>query len=92
MMVFRGGGFLDVFGVVMDCLGFGIGNRAALELEKKTRASNLHHERGMEKTIDHLNREIVKLQAELVNLETKAREANAAAEVAPNPSKFLSFL
>ncbi|KAL1205220.1 Protein FLC EXPRESSOR [Cardamine amara subsp. amara] len=40
--------------------------RAALELEKKTKASNLHHERGMEKTIDHLNREIVKFQKELV--------------------------
>ncbi|CAL9234916.1 unnamed protein product [Arabidopsis halleri] len=64
--------------------------RAALELEKKTRASNLHHERGMEKTIDHLNREIVKLEEELVNLETKAREANAAAEAAPNPSPGLA--
>ncbi|CAH2060065.1 unnamed protein product [Thlaspi arvense] len=61
--------------------------RAALELEKKTRASNLRHERGMEKTIDHLNREIVKLREELVNLETKAREAIAAAEAAQqNPS------
>ncbi|XP_010414306.1 PREDICTED: protein FLC EXPRESSOR-like [Camelina sativa] len=61
--------------------------RAALELEKKTRASNLHHERGMEKTIDHLNREIVKLQEELVDFETKAR---AAAEEAPNPSPGLA--
>lgn len=42
----------------------------------------------MAKTIDHLNREIVKLQEELVDLETKARAANAAAEEAPNPSKF----
>ncbi|CAH8313384.1 unnamed protein product [Eruca vesicaria subsp. sativa] len=49
--------------------------RAALEVEKKTRASNLHHERGMEKTIDHLNREIVKLEEELADLETKAKEA-----------------
>ncbi|XP_006294657.2 protein FLC EXPRESSOR [Capsella rubella] len=61
--------------------------RAALELEKKTRASNLYHERGMEKTIDHLNREIVKRQEELINLETKAREA---AETAPNPSPGLA--
>ncbi|VVB01825.1 unnamed protein product [Arabis nemorensis] len=56
--------------------------RAALELEIKTRASNLHHERGMEKTIDHLNREIVKLREELVNVQTKAK----AAEAAPNSS------
>uniref|UniRef100_A0A1J3K5Y2 Protein FLC EXPRESSOR n=1 Tax=Noccaea caerulescens TaxID=107243 RepID=A0A1J3K5Y2_NOCCA len=62
--------------------------RAALEVEKKTRASNLHHELGMEKTIDHLNREIVKLQEELVNVETKARAAvaEAEAEAAQNSS------
>ncbi|ESQ51533.1 hypothetical protein EUTSA_v10017024mg [Eutrema salsugineum] len=60
--------------------------RAALELEKKTRASNLHHERGMEKTIDHLNREIVKLREELVNVENKSRAAIAAAEAAQNTS------
>lgn len=57
--------------------------RAALELEKKTRASNLHHERGMEKTIDHLNREVVKLEEELADLEAKAK---AAAEAARTPS------
>jgi hypothetical protein len=45
----------------------------------------------MEKTIDHLNREIVKLEEELVDLETKAREANAAAEAAPTPSNFSVF-
>jgi hypothetical protein len=44
----------------------------------------------MEKTIDHLNREIVKLEEELVDLETKAREANAAAEAAPTPSPGLA--
>lgn len=54
----------------------------------KTRASNLHHERGMEKTIDHLNREIVKLREELVNVQTKA---SAAAEAAPNPSNLSVF-
>ncbi|CAN8247461.1 unnamed protein product [Cochlearia groenlandica] len=63
--------------------------RAALELEKKTRASNLRHERGMEKTIDHLNREIVKLKEELVNVETKAKEALAASEAALNQSSGL---
>lgn len=55
----------------------------------KTRASNLHHERGMEKTIDHLNREIVKLREELVSVETKTRRA---VEAAPNPSNLSVFL
>lgn len=71
-----------------EILEFWTLNRAALEVEKKTRASNLHHERGMEKTIGHLNREIVKLQEELVNVETKARAAvaEAEAEAAQNSS------
>lgn len=42
----------------------------------------------MEKTIDHLNREIVKLQEELVNLETKA---SAAADAAPNQSNLSAY-
>lgn len=57
-------------------------------MEKKTRASNLRHERGMEKTIDHLNREIVKLEEELSDLETKAK---AAAEAAQTPSNLFVY-
>ncbi|KAG2327570.1 hypothetical protein Bca4012_036574 [Brassica carinata] len=65
--------------------------RAALDLEKKTRASNLHHERGMEKTIDHLNREIVKLEEELAELETKAKAAAEEAAQSPSPGLVASY-
>ncbi|KAJ0230217.1 Protein FLC EXPRESSOR [Hirschfeldia incana] len=65
--------------------------RAALDLEKKTRASNLHHERGMEKTIDHLNREIVKLEEELADLEAKAKAAAEEAAQTPSPGLVASY-
>lgn len=38
----------------------------------------------MEKTIDHLNREIVKLEEELAELETKAKEAAEVAAQSPS--------
>lgn len=42
----------------------------------------------MEKTIDHLNREVVKLEEELADLEAKAK---AAAEAAQTPSNLRVF-
>lgn len=43
----------------------------------------------MEKTIDHLNREVVKLEEELADLEAKAK---AAAEAAQTPSNLRVLL
>ncbi|XP_068310331.1 protein FLC EXPRESSOR isoform X1 [Pyrus communis] len=53
--------------------------RDAIENEKKTRASNLEHRQGMEKTMAALAREMDKLHGELANAEKRARAAVAAA-------------
>ncbi|XP_010521973.1 PREDICTED: protein FLC EXPRESSOR isoform X2 [Tarenaya hassleriana] len=58
--------------------------REAMELEKKTRASNLHHKRVMEKTFGLLNSEIIKLREELASLRNKAK---GAAIEAPSPNQ-----
>ncbi|XP_021278391.1 protein FLC EXPRESSOR [Herrania umbratica] len=55
--------------------------RSAIELEKKTHASNLEQRQILEKNIILVTRETEKLHAELANAEKKARAAAAA-----NPS------
>ncbi len=60
-------------------------NRAAIEYEKKTRASNLQQRQAMERCMISMAQEIEKLRAELANAEKRARAAVAAA-TAPNPS------
>ncbi|KAM1055636.1 hypothetical protein ACFX13_029841 [Malus domestica] len=60
--------------------------RDAIDNEKKTRASNLEHRQGMEKTMAALAREMDKLHGELANAEKRARAAVAAAAAAnPGP-------
>ncbi|KAI5321634.1 hypothetical protein L3X38_030705 [Prunus dulcis] len=60
--------------------------RVAIENETKTRAKNLEHRRGMEKTMAALAHEIEKLHGELANAEKRARAAVAAAAAAnPGP-------
>lgn len=59
--------------------------RAAIEYEKKTRASNLQQRQAMERCMISMAQEIEKLRAELANAEKRARAAVAAA-TAPNPS------
>ncbi|CAL8998912.1 unnamed protein product [Prunus brigantina] len=60
--------------------------RVAIENETKTRAKNLEHRQGMEKTMAALAREIEKLHGELANAEKRARAAVAAAAAAnPGP-------
>lgn len=54
-------------------------NRAAVEYEKKTRASNLEHKQAMEKSMVSMAHTIEKLHAELANAEKRARAAAAAA-------------
>jgi hypothetical protein len=53
--------------------------RAAIENEKKTRASNLEHHQAMENYMAALALEIEKLHGELANAEKRARAATAAA-------------
>lgn len=48
-------------------------NRAAIEYEKKTHASNLEQSQVMEKHMIAMAREIEKLKAELDNAEKRAR-------------------
>lgn len=60
-------------------------NRAAIENEKKTRASNLEHRRAMGRYMSSMAQELVKLQAELASAEKRAADA-AAAPAAANPS------
>ncbi|KAB1202248.1 Protein FLC EXPRESSOR [Morella rubra] len=59
--------------------------RAAIENEKKTRASNLEHRRAMGRYMSSMAQELVKLQAELASAEKRAADA-AAAPAAANPS------
>lgn len=61
-------------------------NRAAIECEKKNRASNLEQREIMEKNMIAVARQIEQLHAELANAEKRARAATAA-----NPSKFPCF-
>lgn len=61
-------------------------NRAAIENEKKTRASNLEHRQAMDRYMISMTREIEKLRAELADAEKRARAAAAAAAIAANPS------
>lgn len=63
-------------------------HRVAIENETKTRAKNLEHRQGMEKTMAALAREIEKLHGELGNAEKRARAAVAAAAAA-NPGNFI---
>ncbi|KAG2673001.1 hypothetical protein I3843_13G059900 [Carya illinoinensis] len=60
--------------------------RAAIENEKKTRASNLEHRQAMDRYMISMTREIEKLRAELADAEKRARAAAAAAAIAANPS------
>lgn len=60
-------------------------NRAAIELEKKTRASNLEHKQAMEKSMVSMTSTIEKLHAELAKAEKRARAAAA------NPSRHHCF-
>ncbi|KAM5583110.1 hypothetical protein ABKV19_003168 [Rosa sericea] len=53
--------------------------RTAVEIEKKTRASNLEHRQAMENYMAALALEIEKLHGELANAEKRARAAVAAA-------------
>ncbi|XP_062017072.1 protein FLC EXPRESSOR isoform X2 [Rosa rugosa] len=53
--------------------------RTAVEIEKKTRASNLEHRQAMENYMAKLALEIEKLHGELANAEKRARAAVAAA-------------
>lgn len=52
-------------------------NRAAIEYEKRTRASNLEQSEAMEKGMVAMSQEVGKLQAELANAEKRARAAAA---------------
>lgn len=52
-------------------------NRAAIEYEKRTRASNLEQSEAMEKGMVAMSQEVEKLQAELANAEKRARAAAA---------------
>lgn len=64
-------------------------NRAAIEFEKKNRASNHEQREIMEKNIISVAQQIERLQAELANAEKRARAAAAAAAV--NPSIYSLF-
>ncbi|XP_050367480.1 protein FLC EXPRESSOR [Argentina anserina] len=57
--------------------------RAAIETEKKTRATNLEHRQAMENYMAALAVEIEKLHGELANAEKRARAAVAAANPGP---------
>lgn len=63
-------------------------HRAAIENEKKTRASNLEHRRAMGRYMSSMAQELVKLQAELASAEKRVADAAAAAAApaAANPS------
>lgn len=61
--------------------------RAAIENEKKTRASNLEHHQAMENYTAALALEIEKLHGELANAEKRPRAAVAAAAAA-NPGDY----
>ncbi|KAK9279982.1 hypothetical protein L1049_013666 [Liquidambar formosana] len=63
--------------------------RAAVEYEKKTRASNLEQSQAMDKNMLSMVREIEKLRAELANAEKRARAAAAAAN--PSPGYVASY-
>lgn len=52
-------------------------NRAAIEYEKRTCASNLEQSEAMEKGMVAMSQEVGKLQAELANAEKRARAAAA---------------
>lgn len=59
-------------------------NRAAIECEKKNRASNHEQREIMEKNIISVAQQIERLRAELANVEKRARAAAAAAAVNPS--------
>ena len=61
-------------------------NRTAIELEKKTRASNLEQRQILENNVIIVAQEIEKLHAEYAIAENRAREAASAAA---NPSNDL---
>lgn len=52
-------------------------NRAAIEYEKRTHASNLEQSEAMEKGMVSMSQEVEKLHAELANAEKRARAASA---------------
>ncbi|OIW16488.1 hypothetical protein TanjilG_32158 [Lupinus angustifolius] len=62
--------------------------RNAIELEKKTHASNLEHRRVMDNNMIIMTREIEKLRAELANAEKRAR---AAAPANPSPGYHANY-
>ncbi|KAK3206603.1 hypothetical protein Dsin_020649 [Dipteronia sinensis] len=64
--------------------------RAAIELEKKNRASNLEYSQAMEKSMISMAHQIKILQAELANAEKRARAAFAAA-ANPSPGYAASY-
>ncbi|KAH7549845.1 hypothetical protein ACOSP7_025192 [Xanthoceras sorbifolium] len=57
--------------------------RAAIEHEKKNRASNLEYSQAMEKSLISMAHQIERLQAELANAEKRARATAAAANPSP---------
>ncbi|KAE8700803.1 hypothetical protein F3Y22_tig00110556pilonHSYRG00780 [Hibiscus syriacus] len=62
---------------------------SAIELEKKTRASNLEQRHILEKNMALVSRELEKLHSELANAEQRARETAAVPTTAitnPNPT------
>ncbi|KAL9415719.1 hypothetical protein AB3S75_039000 [Citrus x aurantiifolia] len=65
--------------------------RAAIECEKKNRASNHEQREIMEKNIISVAQQIERLRAELVNAEKRARAAAAAAAVNPSTSYATSY-
>ncbi|CAL0307725.1 unnamed protein product [Lupinus luteus] len=62
--------------------------RNAIELEKKTHASNLEHRRVMDNNMIIMTREVEKLRAELANSEKRAR---AAAPSNPSPGYHANY-
>ncbi|TXG74464.1 hypothetical protein EZV62_003043 [Acer yangbiense] len=64
--------------------------RAAIEHEKKNRASNLEYSKAMEKSMISMAHQIEILQAELANAEKRARAA-AAAAANPSPGYAASY-
>lgn len=65
----RFGNYLFLFVVDLD--------RAAIEYEKRTHASNLEQGEAMEKGMVSMSQEVEKLHAELANAEKRARVAAA---------------
>lgn len=65
-------------------------NRAAIEYEKRTHASNLEQAEAMEKGMVSMSQEVEKLRAELANAEKRARAA--AAVTSPCKPVFLPLV